>query len=162
VLSKALGNAIGEKIRSFRTGLDTLRTLGDLVLTLSVSLAMWGLITLAYFETARAFVASPQLASLTLAQGMVLMGSSGVASVIQLPVVGWFTQIGAVATVLSNLLGVAPEPATACAAMLLVVTFLGIVPVGLVWAQFDHVSLRKITRDSEQAQEIAGAEAPSL
>lgn len=155
VLSKALGAAIGAKIRSFRTGLDTLRTFSDLLIALGISLAMWGLITLAYFETARAFVASPQLAGLTLAQGLVLMVSSGVASVVQLPIVGWFTQIGAVATVLSSLFGVAPEPATACAAMLLIVTFLGIVPVGLIWAQFEHVSLRKVAAESEQAGEVA-------
>jgi hypothetical protein len=159
VLSKPFGTAIGEKIRSFRTGLDTLRTPGDLVIALVVSLSMWGLITLAYFETARAFVASPQLASLTLAQGLVLMVSSGVASVVQLPIVGWFTQIGAVAAVLSSLFGVAPEPATACAAMLLVVTFLGVVPIGLIWAQFEHISLRKIAKESEQVGEVAEAEA---
>ncbi len=163
VLSKNFGQAIGEKIRSFRTGLDTLRTFGDLVTTLAISLAMWGLITVAYFETARAFVASPELAGLTPAQGLVLMVSSGVASVIQLPIVGWFTQIGAVAAVLSNLFHVAPEPATACAAMLLVVTFLGVVPIGLIWAQFEHVSLRKVAQESEQAavvEEEAAAEIP--
>ncbi len=163
VLSRNFGMAVGEKIRSFRTGLDTLRTFGDLLLALGISLAMWGLITTAYFETASAFTASPQLAGLTLAQALVLMVSSGVASVVQLPVLGWFTQIGAVATILSKLFGVAPEPATAAAAMLLVVTFLGIVPVGLIWAQFEHVSLRKVAVESEQAavvEEEAAAEVP--
>jgi hypothetical protein len=33
------------------------------------------------------------------------------------------------------------------------VTFLGIVPVGLIWAQFEHVSLRKVTAESGQAEE---------
>jgi hypothetical protein len=50
-------------------------------------------------------------------------------------------------------LGVAWEPATACAATILLVTFLAIVPVGLVWARFEHVSLRKITTESEHAEE---------
>jgi uncharacterized membrane protein YbhN (UPF0104 family) len=158
-LSKGLGQAIGEKIRSFRTGLDTLRTPGDLAVTLGVSLAMWGLITVAYYETARAFVASPQLASLTMAQGLVLMIVSGGASVFQLPILGWFTQIGIVATAISNFFGVAPEPATACAAMLLVVTFLGVVPIGLIWAQFEHVSLRKVAVESEHAAEVVEAAA---
>ncbi len=90
---------------------------------------------------------------MTLAQGMVLLGSSGVASVIQLPVVGWFTQIGIVAGVLMKLFDVAQEPATACAATLLLVTFLSIVPVGLIWAQFEHVSLRKVAEESEHAAE---------
>jgi glycosyltransferase 2 family protein len=158
VLSKSLGRAAGQKIRDFRTGLDTLRSFKDLLLTLGLSLGMWTLITYAYLETAQAFSASPQLASLTLAKGMVLMVVSGGASVFQLPIVGWFTQIGLVAAALSSFFAVPPEPATACAAMLLVVTFLGVVPVGLIWAQFEHVSLRTVAAESEQAAEVAPEE----
>jgi len=164
VLSKAAGHAIGEKIRSFRAGLDTLRTPADLAVTLGISLAMWGLITMAYLMTAQAFTASPELASMTLAKALVLMIVSGGASVFQLPVLGWFTQIGVVAAAISSFFAVPPEPATACAAMLLIVTFLAIVPVGLIWAQLEHVSLRRVAKESEQAGaevvevEVAGPE----
>ena len=153
VLSKGLGRAIGEKIRTFRTGLDTLRTPADFGITLAISLAMWGLISLAYLEITRAFVASPQLAELTLAKCMLLMASSMAASGFQLPVLGWFTQIGVVAAAMSGFFGVAAEPATACAATLLAVTFLGIAPVGLIWARFEHVSLRKVALESGHAEE---------
>ena len=71
---------------------------------------------------------------------------------------GWFTQIGLVAAAISSLYDVAWEPATACAAMLLLVTFLSIVPVGLVWAQIDHISLRNVTNESEHAEEELKAE----
>jgi hypothetical protein len=54
---------------------------------------------------------------------------------------------------MSSFYGAGPEASTACAATLLVVTFLGIVPVGLIWAQLEHVSLRKITVESEHAGE---------
>ena len=155
LVSKGLGHSIGEKVRGFRVGLDTLRTPTDFLIALGLSLGMWGLITLAYLETARAFVASPQLASLTLAQGMVLMVSSGVASIIQLPILGWFTQIIAVAGTLEKLFGVAPESSTACAATLLMVTFLGIIPLGLIWARVEHVSLRKVSEESEHAGAVA-------
>jgi glycosyltransferase 2 family protein len=153
MFSKGLGSAIADKIRSFRTGLDTLRTPLDLAITLVVSLVMWGLITAAYLETAQAFVASPELKSMTLAKGMVLMVVSGGASVLQLPVLGWFTQIGVVAAAMSSFFAVKPEPSAACAATLLLVTFLSIVPVGLIWAQFTHVSLRKVAEESEHAAE---------
>jgi hypothetical protein len=33
------------------------------------------------------------------------------------------------------------------------VTFLGVVPVGLIWAQFEHVSLRTVAAESEHAAE---------
>jgi len=144
---------VGDKVRSFRAGLDTMRSFSDFAATAGLSLAMWAIIALAYLETMRAFTASPELAAMSLPRCMLLLAFSGVSSVIQLPVLGWFTQIGLVAAALSKFYGASPEAATACAAMLLLVSFLGIVPVGLIWAQFEHVSLRKITMESEQAGE---------
>jgi len=159
MISKKLGLAVGNKIRTFHSGLDTMRSFSDFAIAASLSLCMWGVITFAYLETTRAFVASPQLASMTLAKCMLLLAFSGGASVFQLPILGWFTQIGLVAAAISSFYGAAPEASTACAATLLFVTFLGIVPVGLVWARFDHVSLRKVTEESELAdEELAIAE----
>jgi ABC-type polysaccharide/polyol phosphate export permease len=152
---------VGHKIRTFRAGLDTLRSFSDFAAASALSLGMWGLITLAYLETTQAFVASPQLASMTLARCLVLMASSMVASGFQLPILGWFTQIGLVAAAMSAFFGVDAEPATACAATLLLVTFLSIVPVGLIWAQFEHVSLRKVTVESEHAEEELAVDEPA-
>jgi uncharacterized membrane protein YbhN (UPF0104 family) len=157
VVSKRLGHAVGGKIRSFRTGLNTLRTPVDFAITLTLSLAMWGLITLAYVEGTTAFVTGDQRASVTLAKCMVLMVGGGVASIVQLPVLGWFTQIAALEEILRNFFSLPPETATACAATLLLITFLGIVPVGLIWAQFEHVSLRKVAVESERAGEELAA-----
>ena len=151
--SKKLGHAVGEKVRSFHAGLDTMRTFTDFAVVAALSLSMWLVITLSYLEITRAFVASPPLESMTLAKCMLLLAFSGGASVFQLPVLGWFTQIGLVAAAISSFYGAAPEAATACSATLLLVTFLGIVPVGLIWAQLDHVSLRKVTVESEHAEE---------
>jgi uncharacterized protein (TIRG00374 family) len=159
-VSKGLGRAIGEKIRAFRTGLNTLRTPADFAIAMAVSLSMWGLITVAYLEITTAFVANPQLAEMTPAKCMVLMASSLAVSGFQLPVIGWFTQIGVVEEALRNFFGVAPEAATACAATLLLVGFLGIAPIGLIWARFEHVSLRKIAAESEHAEEALAVDEP--
>jgi hypothetical protein len=153
LISKKLGNAMGAKIRSFRTGLDTMRSFGDFAATASLSLLMWGLITVAYVEIMHAFVASPELASINFSKCVLLMVVSGGASIIQLPVVGWFSQIGIVAAAIAGFFAVPLEPATACAATLLLITFLSIVPVGLIWARFEHVSLRKIATESGQQEE---------
>jgi hypothetical protein len=161
VFSTGLAHSVGHKIRTFRAGLDTLRSFSDFAAASALSLGMWGLITLAYLETTQAFVASPQLASMTLARCLVLMASSMVASGFQLPILGWFTQIGLVAAAMSAFFGVDAEPATACAATLLLVTFLSIVPVGLIWAQFEHVSLRKVTVESEHAEEELAVDEPA-
>jgi hypothetical protein len=98
---------------------------------------------------------------MTLARCLVLMASSMVASGFQLPILGWFTQIGLVAAAMSAFFAVDAEPATACAATLLLVTFLSIVPVGLLWAQFEHVSLRKVTVESEHAEEELAVDEPA-
>ncbi|HEY1894663.1 MAG TPA: lysylphosphatidylglycerol synthase transmembrane domain-containing protein [Terracidiphilus sp.] len=158
--SKRAGRAVGAKIRAFRTGLDTMRSFGDFAATASLSLVMWGLITTSYLQIMHAFVASPPLATISFSKCVLLMVVSGGASVIQLPVLGWFSQIGIVAAVIAGFFGVPLEPATACAASLLLITFLGIVPVGLVWAQIDNVSLRKIAVQSEHAEELADNAVP--
>lgn len=161
MVSHKLGHSVGQKIRTFRTGLDTMRSFTDFGAATALSLGMWIVISVAYLETTRAFVASPQLASMTLPKCMVLMASSMVASGFQLPILGWFTQIGIVAAAMSSFFSVATEPATACATTLLLVTFISIIPVGLIWAQFEQVSLRKITVESEHAEEELQDELPT-
>lgn len=151
LVSKRLGHSIGRTLNTFRAGLDNIRSFADFAVTTTLSIVMWVLIATAYLETMRAFVHSPQLASVTPPQCVLLMMASGTASIFQLPILGWFTQIGIVAAALFGFFGAAWEPATACAATLLLVTFLSIAPVGLVWARFEHVSLRKVAEESEHA-----------
>jgi uncharacterized protein (TIRG00374 family) len=160
-VSKNLGHSIGHKIRAFHSGLDTMRSFADFAVAASLSLGMWLIIACAYFEGCKAFVASPELAAITPPKCVLLMIASGGASVIQLPVLGWFSQIGLVVVALTLVLGASAEAATACAAMLLLVTFLSIIPVGLIWAQFEHVSLRKITVESEHAGEELADDEPA-
>jgi glycosyltransferase 2 family protein len=161
LISKKLGVAVGEKIRTFHSGLDTMRTFGEFAATASLSIGMWLLIAFAYFITCRAFSGSPQLADISAQKCVLLMIASGGASIFQLPILGWFTQIGIVAAAITGLFGASPEASTACAATLLLVTFLGTIPIGLIWAQFEHISLRKITHESEEeAEHIPPAPTP--
>lgn len=155
-LSHKLGQSAGHKIRTFHAGLDTLRTPADFGVTLSMSLVMWGMITAAYVEGVGAF--SPGGQGSMLAKCLALMAGGGIASIIQLPVIGWFTQIAALEVMLRPLFGMTPETAMACATTLLLITFLGIAPVGLVWAQFEHINLRKVTLESEHVEEEISAE----
>lgn len=160
-ISKKIGHAVGNKIREFRTGLDTMRSFRDFAVAAGLSVGMWLLIALSYLETMKAFVTDPILSSMTPAKCVLMMVVSGVSSIVQLPVLGWFTQIGIVAAAISKFFSVEPESATACAATLLLVTFLCVIPVGLIWAQFEHVSLRKVTEESEHAEEELEASRPA-
>ncbi len=153
-ISPKFAHAVAHKIRAFHAGLDILRGFGDFVWVAGTSLFMWGLITLAYLFTMHAFTASPELAGITFPKAVGLMAAGGAASTLQLPILGWFTQIAALEASLIKFFHVATEPATACAVVLLFVTFLGVVPIGLVWARFERVSLRKVTAESEHDVEV--------
>lgn len=153
LLSKKLGHAVGHKLRVFHEGLDTIRSFSDFAIAATLSLAMWFLILLAYYETARAFTPDPKLATISLAESMIILACSGGASIVQLPVLLWFTQIGIVGEVIHGFFGVAREAAWACSTMMLVDTSLCVIPVGLIWAQFTHVSLRQIAAESEHVEQ---------
>jgi glycosyltransferase 2 family protein len=152
-ISPGLGRSIGEKIRSFRNGLNTIASFPDFLLAFGISFAMWAMIVYGYLQTMWAFVTSPELSNMTLARCMVLMAASMGGSIFQLPVIGWFTTILATSATMHGWLKVAPEPALGAGAMLLVVTFLSIIPVGLIWSRFERVSLKAVAVESEQAEE---------
>jgi glycosyltransferase 2 family protein len=152
-LSPALGASVGGKIRAFRDGLDSIATIGDFFWAIGLSLLMWGFITSAYLEVTRSFVLSPELSSMTLARCLVLMAASMAGSIIQLPVLGWFTQIGFTTGLMQKIFNVQFEPALACGTMLLIVTFMSVVPLGLIWARIEHVSLKRVSEESEELAE---------
>jgi len=149
-VSKGFGDAVAEKILGFREGLQAISSWQEFVIALGISLAMWTAIGYAYVQTAHAFQQTPELAGLTFARTMLLMGASIGGSVLQLPVIGWFTQIAVTATAMHAFFDAPVEAATACGAALLAVTNLSIVPVGLVYAQIGKVSLRGVAVESKQ------------
>ncbi|HWG16380.1 MAG TPA: lysylphosphatidylglycerol synthase transmembrane domain-containing protein [Acidobacteriaceae bacterium] len=151
-LSAPIAESVATKIRGFRDGLNAISSAHDFLLTALISLAMWGLIGMAYVETLHAFVESPQLATLRFSQVMLLMGASIAASIFQIPIIGWFTQIGATAIAMVGFYGASKEAATACGALLLFVTFLSIIPAGLIAARLNHVSLRGAATQAEDAE----------
>jgi uncharacterized membrane protein YbhN (UPF0104 family) len=161
-VSASIADSIADKIEGFRDGLRGLKSGRELALVTLISLVMWGMIASAYVQTAHAFVDTPELANLTFSRAMLLMAASIGGSLLQLPIVGWFTQIAVTATAMHAFYGAPIEAATACGAMLLAVTFLCIIPAGLLCARLDHVSLKKIAEESEEAgKEVVGVEAES-
>jgi uncharacterized membrane protein YbhN (UPF0104 family) len=151
VLSESAGESISVKILGFRDGLNALSSVRDFVVVVVLSLAMWGMIGFAYLQTAHAFGSTPELGNLTFSRTMLLMAASIGGSLLQLPIIGWFTQIAVTATAMHTFYGAPIEAATACGAMLLLVTFLCIIPTGFIYSQVEHVSLKRVARESEAA-----------
>jgi uncharacterized membrane protein YbhN (UPF0104 family) len=152
-LSPKLGIGVATKIREFRIGLNALTGIPDFLIAATLSMVMWIMITLSYLEVCHAFVASAQLSQMDLARVIVLQASSLAGSIVQLPVIGWFTTIGVVTAAMQNLFHVAPEPALGCSALILLITSMGIIPAGLIWSRFEHVSLKSVAKESEQLEE---------
>ncbi len=151
LLSKTAGESIATKIVGFRDGLNALSSARDFGVVTLLSLTMWLLIGSAYLQTAHAFVQTPELGGLTFSRTMLLMAVSIGGSLLQLPIIGWFTQIAVTAAAMHTFYGAPIEAATACGALLLVVTFLCIIPAGFIYSQVEHVSLKEIARESEAA-----------
>jgi uncharacterized membrane protein YbhN (UPF0104 family) len=161
LLSKSAGESIATKIDGFRHGLNALSSARDFGVVTVLSLAMWGMIGFAYLETAHAFVHTPELGSLTFSRTMLLMAASIGGSLLQLPIIGWFTQIAVTATAMHTFYGAPIEAATACGAVLLVVTFLCIIPTGFIYSQIEHVSLKRVAQESEAAGKDAEVPEPT-
>lgn len=157
ILSKSAGESISTKIIGFRDGLNALSSIRDFGIVTALSLAMWGMIGAAYMQTAHAFVHTPELAGLTFSRTMLLMAASIGGSLLQLPIIGWFTQIAVTAAAMHAFYGAPIEASTACGALLLLVTFLCIIPTGLVYSRIEHVSLKKIADESEAAGKEPGS-----
>jgi uncharacterized membrane protein YbhN (UPF0104 family) len=159
VISKKVGGMAQEKVLAFSVGLDAVGGWTELLLVLFYSFLTWGLIALAYVEIVHSF-RLPTLASIPAAQTIVLMAASMAGSVLQLPVVGGGSQLMTI-KVLISILGVGPEAATACGLTLFAVTFLGVIPAGLIFARVEQVSLGNIAKASESEEEKLEHPGPS-
>ena len=155
LVSKSAAQSVAEKILGFRDGLNTLETWREFAWVSVLSLVMWGMIATSYVEVLHAFQQTPELAAVTFPSAMLLMAANQGGSLVQLPIVGWFTQIGVSAAAVHEFYGAPIETATACGTMILVVTFLCIIPFGLVLARLERVSLKNVAEQSETAKTVA-------
>jgi uncharacterized membrane protein YbhN (UPF0104 family) len=154
MMSPKFGALLEAKLLGFRDGLNAVSSFRDFIVTAALSLGVWGLIALAYVQTTHAFVAEPTLAHLSFARTMLLMAASIGGSLLQLPIIGWFTQIATTAAAMHGFYGTPLEPATACGALLLVVTFISVIPLGLIFARIESVSFGELTRGEATAERV--------
>ncbi len=148
-LAKGLGHRIGQRVREFAEGLHTIHGFWALLQASAASLLMWWLIALSYKEVTHAYGAPMQAMSVT--KVLLLMGSSMAGSLLQLPGVGGGAQLATI-EVLDKVFDIPRELAVSCGILLWLVSFMAIVPVGLVLAHHERLSLRKVAAESEKAE----------
>ena len=123
-----------------------------------VSVLIWVLIAVAYRQVTQAYPAVTGLQDIDFPQVILLMFASVAGGIFQLPLVGGGSQLATIA-VLSQTFGYSdsPELAVSCGMLLWLVTFMSVIPAGLILVQREHVSLRRLTVASQQEEAAAEA-----
>jgi hypothetical protein len=145
-----LSGRLAQKVREFGRGLNTIHGPWSLLWLALVSVGMWYAIALAYQEVTHSY--GMDALEIPVSQLLILIFASMVGSVLQLPAVGGGSQMATIA-ILSSVFDVPPELAASCGILLWLVTFASVVPVGLVLAHHERLSLRKLSEESHQAEE---------
>jgi glycosyltransferase 2 family protein len=155
-LSANLGHRVAQWVREFGVGLNTIDGPISLLWVALVSVGMWYVVALAYKEVTHSYGVAAL--DIPLLQILILMGSSMLGSMLQLPAVGGGSQLATIRT-LSSLFDVPPEMAASCGILLWLVTFAAVIPAGLFLAHRERLSLRKLSEESHRAGK-AELEAP--
>jgi glycosyltransferase 2 family protein len=151
-LSANFGHKMAQKVREFGSGLDTIHSPISLILLILVSVGMWYAIALAYQEVTHSYgVAALEI---PVSQVLILMGASMLGSMLQLPAVGGGSQMATIAA-LSSVFDVPPEMAASCGILLWLVTFAAVIPLGLILAHHERLSLRKLSEESHLAEQAS-------
>ncbi len=151
-LGTAFRKRLSEKAREFRLGLKTIRGPWAFVQIAVVSLVMWYTIAVAYREVTLSY--TNVVLHMRTSHLLVLMGSSMVGSMVQLPAVGGGSQAATIGTLIT-FFGVKRELAISCGILLWLVTFMAVIPLGLALAHRAQLSLRKLSEESAHESTVA-------
>lgn len=142
---------IAQRVREFAGGLNTIHGPASFLQLAGVSIFMWWLIALSYQEVTHAY-GNATMQNMSVSQVLLLMGSSMVGSMLQLPGVGGGSQLATIEA-LDKVFAVPREMAVSCGILLWLVSFIAVVPAGLLFAHRERLSLRKVAEESEKAEE---------
>jgi uncharacterized protein (TIRG00374 family) len=149
-----LGHKIAARVREFRGGLNTIHGFSEFVQLAAVSIGMWFLNALAYHQVIDAY--GPLLQTVVLPRVFLLIFASILGSLVQLPGVGGGSQLATITT-LQRVFDIHPEVAASCGILLWMVTFMTVIPTGLVLAHRERLSLRKLSEESQVEEDLAEA-----
>ena len=148
-----LGHKMAARAREFRGGLNTIHGVSEFVQLAAVSIGMWFVIALAYRQVIEAY--GEALESIVLSHVFLLIFASMLGSLVQLPGVGGGSQLATITT-LQRVFDAAPEIAASCGILLWMVTFMTVIPTGLALAHRERLSLRKLSKESQEQELVEG------
>jgi uncharacterized protein (TIRG00374 family) len=182
--SEQVANTICRKVRAFGQGLHTIRDLKSFLLIALVSLCLWVFIAQAYIQVMHAYPVTTvevqadtdddddsgpvvtrtiRLHQMKLEDALLVMGASMAGSIVQLPGVGGGSQLAVIELLSSDIFKNEPynitrELAVSVGMLCWLVTFMAVIPAGLIMAHRERISMRIISRESEM--EATQAERP--
>ena len=143
-------------ILGFITGIQTVRSAGDLTGAVLYSAIHWFVVLIVYYFVARSF--GGRLGELSLGDNMLVLAFTLVGSAVQLPAVGGGSQALAIFAY-TKVFGVQSETAVAAAIVLWLVTFAGCSVAGIPLLIREGVSLGQLRElaehEKEELEEIA-------
>ena len=146
MVSPKMGESAYHRVHAFGEGLNTVKNFTSFLQLTGLSLLIWLIIGFAYVSVTHAY-AIHRLSRLTLSSVLLLTAASVMGGILQLPVVGGGSQLATIGT-LRGVFNLSPEVATSCGIMLWLVTFMSVIPAGLVLAHFERVSLLRLEAES--------------
>jgi hypothetical protein len=151
-LPEAWINRIQEFLSAFGEGMQSTRSASFTLLLIGYTVAEWLVVAGAFLCVLWAFPATSRLG---VTDGVILLGFVCFGSVVQLPGVGGGMQIATVLA-LTELFGVSFEAASGIALVLWVITFVVIVPLGLLLAFREGIRWRNLRHLESAEEEKAG------
>lgn len=136
-------------------GLQAIRTWRDLWEAVGYSVVHWILVALAFVWIFRGF--GGDLSHLGFADAMLVLGVTMLGAIVQLPAIGGGAQVASVVA-LTGFFGIAQGPAVAAAIVLWLVTFCGVLVVGiplLIRQGFSFRELLRLASESKREEERA-------
>ena len=141
---------VAKIILGFITGIQTVKSAGDLILAVLYSAVHWGMVLVVYYLVAQSF--GGRLAELTFGDCMLVLAFTLVGSAVQLPAVGGGSQALAIFAY-TKVFGVESSTAVAAAIVLWLVTFAGCSIAGIPLLIREGVSLGNLREIAEQEKE---------
>lgn len=148
MVSERTARSVANRVQAFGEGLNTVKDTKSLAQLVGLSLVIWLIIGMSYVAVTNAYHIHRH-AQMTLSNVLLLTAASVVGGVLQLPVVGGGSQLATIG-VLHGVFALSPELSTSCGMMLWLVTFMSVIPAGLLLAHREHVSLTRLEEESEE------------
>ena len=176
MFSANVASAVCRRVRAFGEGLHTIHSLRSFVAVALLSVGIWLMIARAYIQVLHSYpqtqalvmvdedndsstpptptTRTVRLHEMQLEDVLLVMGASMIGSVVQLPGVGGGSQLAVIGLLSSEIFRGEPynitrELAVSCGIMLWLITFMSVIPAGLLLAHKERISLTAVSEESE-------------